>query len=161
MTYLSGLLAAVFVLGLLLVLFGIVRWSIVSSIRTRGGAARLRRPDPDGVARLTGIPVERSLCEMYQADDRVSRESLVLVDGAGKEWWVGAFFPLAVPDVSEWRKLTRVTGIPIASDMLKGVYYVTATGAVRLQSPEGDVEVARSIPEFRGFEERESSEDDA
>jgi hypothetical protein len=137
--------------GLLLTLFTIVRWSIVSPMRRRGSRARLRRPDANGVAQLCGISVPHDLVEFYRTDPRVTAELLTLRAPDGHEWDFAAFNPLCVPDVSEWRKITRVPGFPIATDILKGVYYVSAEGAVMLASPEGTAIVAPNVRTFRTY----------
>jgi hypothetical protein len=149
-----GLIVAAVIIGMLLfTLCGIVRWSIISSNRTRGSAGRLRTPDPDGVAQLCGIRVPPELLDFYRNDSRVSTEALTLRGTDGREWEFGAFNPLCVPDVSEWRKVSRVPGIPFASDWLKGVYFVAGDGTVMLASPEGPATVATDVRTLLTYKE--------
>ena len=151
MKLIAGIVTAVFIGALLLTLLAIVRWSIISPIRTRASRARLQQPDAEGVARLCGMPVPSDLVEFYRTDPRVAAESLTLRAPDGHEWDLGAFNPLCVPDVTEWRKVSRVPGIPIATDILKGVYYVSAEGAVMLASPDGTAMVAPDVQTFRTY----------
>jgi hypothetical protein len=155
---LLGWIAAAAFVGLLLTtLWGILRWSIISGLRTRGSAGRLRQPDAEGVARLCGIPVPANLVDFYRRDSRVTGDGLTLRAQDGREWEIGGFNPLAVQDVSEWRKVSRVPGIPIATDILKGVYYVSSDGTVMLASPEGTEIVAPDVKTFIAFEVVERS----
>jgi hypothetical protein len=56
--------------------------------------------------------------------------------------------------MQEWKAITGVPGVPIATDYEKGAYYVSKDGAVRLQSPngpKGDILVAPTVAVFRKF----------
>ena len=57
-------------------------------------------------------------------------------------------------------KVSRVPGIPIATDIEKGVYYVSRDGAVILALPDGTALVAADVKTFTGFVVVEGSEGD-
>lgn len=145
---------ALFVGALLLLLWAIVRFGFVSARRTRGAAGRLRDPDPAAVERVVGFAPPPALAAFYRESDLAARTEVTLVDGAASppaRWFVGAFIPLAAPDVREWRAVSGVPGVPVATDGDKGTYYVAADGAVRLRSPDvpgGDVVVAAAAADF-------------
>lgn len=144
---------------LLLVLGAIVRFSIVSSWRTRGSGDRLSQPEPAGVERVCGFPVPPDLVQMYREGSLTRLVEFSLVDRSqkpNKTWFFGGFHPLTSQDVLEQRKLHGITtGIPIADDMDKGVYFVTRDGRIMFR-PSGrkpaETEVAPSAEALSRFE---------
>ena len=154
---LRTVVAVVFVGLLLLVLGTIVRFSIVSALRTRGAAGRLRQPDLQGVENLCGFRLPPELRDFYARSPLVGMSEFNLVDKRTAEprtWFIGAFVPLTPVDVREARSISNAPGVPIADDGDKGVYYLTSSGTVRLQSPnldEGDTLVAENIATFQGM----------
>lgn len=70
-----------FVGVLLLVLWSIVRFSIISPLRTRGAAERLRHPDVPGVERVCGFRLPRELGDFYAHSPLVDMTEFYLVDG--------------------------------------------------------------------------------
>ena len=163
-----GGLVAVLLVGFLLFLLGaIVRLSIISPRRTRGGGARLRDPDPAGVQTVCGFSPQPELVQMYRDSPIVTLAEAYLVDRSKtppKAWFIGGFSPLTAADVLERRKISGVTsGIPIADDLGKGTYFVTPTGSVMLRSPgvpDGEIEVAPTLRAFGSFEPREDWEEE-
>jgi len=145
------------VAGLLALLYVIVRFSIMSSSKTKDAAKRLRTPRVEGVEQIVGFPPPPELFALYEAPFVESME-FYLVDRLRTPpaiWPIGAFIPLTAQDVREKKKVVEVDGIPIADDLDKGMYYVTRSGAVRLRSPDvpsKDVEVAPSVRALLGFE---------
>lgn len=152
-------LAAAVAVGLMVLLLGaIVRFSVISRLRTRGGRARLRQPEADGVAEVCGFRPPSDLVELYRTDPLVERVELQLVDERHRpprRFDVGAFIPLTPRDVREARAVHGVhDAIPIADDGDKGSYVVLPSGEVVLRSPNvpgREVMVARSVSELRGF----------
>jgi len=148
------------------VLWAIVRFSILSSRRTRGASARLRRPDLAGVERLCGFPLPPDLASFFLEDPMVERAEFQLVDTTKDppiRWDIDGFFPLTPTDVREWRTISRVPGVPIAGDFDKGTYYIAPDGSIRLQSLNvkgRDVPVAANIGELRSFTATDIEEDD-
>ena len=154
------IIVAVVALAILLLVFGaIVRYSIVSSLRTRGAGDRLGHPDAAGVERVCGFPPPPDLIQMYR-DERLTRlVEFSLVDKTqqpNKTWFFGGFYPLTSQDVLEQRKIHGITmGIPIADDMDKGVYFVTRDGRIMFR-PAGrkpaETEVAPSAEALSRFD---------
>lgn len=146
------------VASLVLLLYAIIRFSIVSPRRTRGWKRRLRHPETEGVHGVSGFQPSPDLIAFYRQAPFIELVEFYLVDRSKKpavEWPVGAFNPLTPVDVREQMKISGVAGIPIADDLDKGTYFVTDTGAVMLHSPDvagGVVEVAPSIAAFGRFE---------
>jgi len=151
------LAVALGVVGMLLLVLGaIVRFSIVSSVRTRGARGRLRRPDPAGVASICGFAPPPELVELFARAPYVERMEFALVDSAlQRRWTIGEFIPLTKRDVSEARVVHGVSdGIPIADDGDKGAYIVLPNGAVIFRSPSasgGESIVAESVEALRSF----------
>jgi len=81
----------------------ITRFAIVSPAKTKASKSRLRRPEPEGIESMEFYLVDRS------------RQPPAT-------WPIGAFSPLTKADVREKMKISRVTGIPIADDLDKGMY---------------------------------------
>ena len=155
-----AIIAAVVALAILLLVLGaIVRFSIVSSWRTRNASDRLRRPDSTDVERVCGFPPPASLVQMYQDGSLTRLVEFSLIDKIhqpGKKWFFGGFYPLTGQDVLEQRKIHGITtGIPIADDMDKGVYFVTRDGRIMFR-PAGrkpdEIEVAPSAEALSRFE---------
>jgi len=159
-TSIANVLTEALVVGLLALLFVIVRFSIVSSSKTRAAAKRIHTPQVDGVEQIVGFPPPTELLALYQAP-LVDSKEFYLVDRAKTPpaiWAIGAFNPLTAQDVRERKKIVEVDGIPIADDLDKGMYYVTRDGSVRLRSPDvrsGDVEVAPTVGALLGVERRD------
>jgi len=64
----------------------------------------------------------------------------------------------------EWRAISKVTGVPLADDLDKGVYFLTKSGEILLASPtvpDGKRLVAGSVGAFRIFTPRGMSGSDA
>ena len=150
----------------LLVLGAIIRFSIISPIRTRGAKNRLRSPNLEGIEQLCGFAPPEDLVTLYRTAPFIESTEFDLVDPnriPPKAWFIGIFNPLSLIDIREQRTITRVPGIPIAVDGERGQYYVSQTGAVLLRSPDkagGDVEVASTIAAFATFEKREEQRDE-
>jgi len=136
---LNVVVAIIAIMMLALVLGAVVRFSVVSSWRTRNAEDRLSHPDVDGVERACGFPPPADLVRMYRERSLTTLAEFSLVDTARnphQTWSFGGFYPLTYKDVSEQRKIHGITtGIPIADDMAKGVYYVTSTGTIRFRPP--------------------------
>jgi len=171
---LKDLLAIVVIGGItivcLLLLWVIIRFAIISPMRTRGADRRLRKPQPKEVEakwRVTLPPalavlfrehpiVERS--EFYLAPDPVDRDRLL---------YVYSFIPLTVLDISEAKKASGVPGIPIALED-KGSYYLPTAALkgdgpvpVMLRKYKKDTQVAASVEEFFGYTVTEPDHDNA
>ena len=151
---------------LLLVLGAIVRFSIVSPLRTRHANNRLRDPDIAGVERICGFPPPADLVRLYRDGVLIDRVELSLVDESKqpqKTWFIGGFYPLTARDVSEQRKVHGISdGIPIADDLDKGVYFVTRDGRIMFRPPGRDaltVEVAPSATALSRFTRVEGREE--
>lgn len=157
----AAILAIIFVGVLLVVLWAIMRFSIISPWKTKGAAGRLRSPEPAGVADLCGFPPPPELVELYLRAPFAERFEFELVDGGRQpptSWPIGEFVPLTPLDVREARAVSGAKdGIPIAYDLDKGTYLVLRNGAVVLRSPnvdEGEVMVASSAAALAAFEVR-------
>ncbi len=143
--------------GCLLLLYVILRFSIISPFLTRGSKDRLRKPIADGISKLCGFEPQDDLIQFYKAADFVENTEFYLVDTSINQnisWQIGGFIPICVRDIRESQKIMRVAGIPIATDMDKGTYFVDSSGAVLLKSPNvpaGQIVVASSISKFSGF----------
>jgi hypothetical protein len=163
-SYLIGALIVGFGLLMLAVIF---RFSVLSPRRIRGSRAMLRTPDREGVERAAGLTVPSDLVWLYKEVPFVERMEFELVDGSKMpphRWTIGEFSALIGPVVQEMRAISRVPGIPIASDMDKGTYFVDESGAVLLASPDvpgGRVQVAPTVRAFAAFEPRECADNDA
>lgn len=96
----------------------------------------------------------------------VERTEFTLVDRSKtppREWTIGVFIPLTLADTREGRAVAGVSGIPIATDIEKGTYFLDPAGAVRLYSPNAkgnEAQVASSIGELAAFEVKPDSDDD-
>jgi hypothetical protein len=141
----------------LFLIYSIVRYSIISPWLTRGDRQRLRTPVVDGVERACGFEPSTDLVRFYATCPFVERMEFYLVDRAATppaSWEMGAFIPLHIRDIRESQKIMRVPGIPMATDMDKGTYYLDASGVVMLMSPNvagGKIIVAPSIEALSRF----------
>jgi hypothetical protein len=149
-----------------LLLWAVVRFSIVSSRRMKGAEDRLRSPDPTGVETVCGFRPSADLVDLYRNAPMMTRSELILVDhssDSARTWSIGGFFPLTAPDVSEMRAVTGVRdGIPIADDMEKGTYFAAKDGRILFRPPGAgmpDIEVAPSASVLAGFEIREDEKE--
>jgi hypothetical protein len=155
---LTALAILVAVAPLLLLLWSILRFSIISQWRTRGAEKRLRRPLSREVERTCGFSPPRELVEMYKKAPFVEMTEFHMVDRSKtpvKAWLIGGFSPLTAVDILERRAASGVSeGIPIADDLGQGVYLVTRDGAVifRENGSDDPEEVATGAREFAGFE---------
>jgi len=160
------ILGSVLLIACTVTLYAIVRYSIISSWRTRGEEGRLRVPDLDGIKEQFGVELPQCLADHYRTSPWIERAHFQVVRyGERPEahlWCIGAFIPLAVPDIREWLGITGVDGIPIATTEGKGIYFVPSApppGEDRhpvLLSRPGEkeaeiVRVADSIDEFFAF----------
>lgn len=108
------------------VLWLFIRYSIVSSIRTKGWHGRLQHPKVAELERELQVKIPQSL-ESYFHSDIVSRVELYLAapGSVEPEWWfVARFVPLTTRDQNEQRKIAKVHGLIIACDGSAGQYYV-------------------------------------
>lgn len=158
-------LAAILAIALLLLVLGaIVRFSILSSWRTRGANNRLSEPDVAGVERVCGFPPPADLVEMYRAGTLTSRVEFSLVDRTRQPhqtWFFGGFYPLTAGDVAEQRKIHGLTsGIPIADDLDKGVYFVTRDGAVMFRPAGRNAPVTEVAPSAAALTKFEIQQED-
>jgi len=162
-----GSIIAVVVIALLLLTLGaIIRFSFISPRRTKGARQRLRRPDIRGLEGLCGFRPPPELVAFYKEASFVELTEFTLIDRSqtpAKEWIIGTFEPLTVVDTREALKASGVPGIPIATDIEKGTYYVDRAGSVKLASPNvkgNEALVASSINEFAKFEVRQDTSDE-
>ena len=165
------LLAIAFLAGCLSVLWMILRFSVFSSLRRRGAKDRLHKPNVAEIEAKWKIKLPRALESLYGSPLVEISETYIAAPGADREhqWHIYEFIPLTSRDLSEWLKITRVPGLPIAIDGDKGTYYLPfkdlkKSGAppvlLRLPGLKGeDVEVASSVDEFMRFEPRGRFED--
>jgi hypothetical protein len=148
-------LAVLFVSAAMLVLAAIIRFSIISGMRTRGAAARLRNPDVEGVAEVYGFLPPADLVDLFLEADFVPRTEFVLLDNRQappRGWEIGRFIPLTRPDVREARLVHGIRdGIPIATDLDKGSYVLLPDGRIVLREPAGESLVANSARDLRAF----------
>lgn len=155
---LTMVVAVVALTLLLLVLGAIVRYSVVSSWRTRAAGNRVGHPDPVGVERVCGFAVPADLVQLYREGSLTRLVEFSLVDKSqqpNKIWFFGGFYPLTSQDVLEQRKLHGITtGIPIADDLEKGVYFVVQDGRVmfRPAGREPEEQVAPSAEALSLFQ---------
>ena len=143
--------------GCLFLLYVILRFSIISPFLTRGSKNRLRKPSADGISKLCGFEPSADLIHFYKSSPFIENTEFYLVDTSihpTVSWQIGGFIPICIRDLRESQKIMRVAGIPIATDMDKGTYFVNYSGAVFLKSPNvpaGQIVVAPSISIFAGF----------
>jgi hypothetical protein len=141
----------------LAVLWAIIRFSIISPRRTQGGQDRLRSPDPTGVARVTGTHLSDELVAFYRSSPVITRTEFRLVDSSQtppRDWFIGCFVPLTALDSKEHRAISNVPGVPIATDLDGGYYYLDATNRILLRQPhtKSDLLVAQTAAQFASYE---------
>lgn len=155
------------ILGLLYLLWVIIRFAVISDIKTKGAKGRLRVPDPDGVASICGFRPAREIVEFFQSADVIECPEFHFVDTRSsppKGWFIGGFIPMTPVDAREWLKITQVPGLPIADNCDGGVYYLASSGSVYLSAPRShktDLLVADTIEAFTKFSRMESPGDEA
>ena len=162
MDQIVGYLLAAIIVGLgLLVLGAIFRFGIISWWRTRGSRNVLRVPDLEGVEKVCGFPLPADLEWLYREAALVERVEFELVDKSRTppaHWTIGSFSALTPAVAREWREISGAHGAPIADDMDKGVYFVDASGAVVLVSPNvpgNRVVVAPTVRAFAALQARD------
>jgi hypothetical protein len=147
----------------------IVRFAIISPMRTRGADRRLRKPEPEKVEAKWRIKLPPALARLFREHPIVEKSEFYLApDVSDRERWlyVYCFVPLSVVDVSEAKKSSGVPGIPIALES-KGTYYLP-TSALRGDGPvpivlrqgKKDRQVAASVEEFFGYTATEWPDDE-
>lgn len=162
--WLGSLLGWAVVGLLLLLLYRIIRMSLISPMKTKGARGRLRSPDAAAVARVVGFAPPPALVDLYRHSPLIDRQEFSLIDRSQEppaRWPIGEFIPLTAVDTTENVTVFGVSGIPIADDLDKGVYFVERSGAVILFSPDLPQRhrpVAPDIGTFASFEAAESTE---
>lgn len=155
------------VCGLIYLLWIIIRFALISDIKTKGSERRLRAPDPEGVASVCGFHPTGELVEFFRSADVIECLEFHFVDTRStppKGWFIGSFIPMTPVDAKEWLKITRVPGLPIANDCDAGIYYLASSGAIYLSAPrrhETNLLVAETVETFTKFSRLESPGDDA
>jgi hypothetical protein len=163
---LGGMLGLIFVIGGVVVLLAIVRFSIISPMLARNARGRLHKPDLPEFEAKWNVKLPAALEALYASELMDSAEVYLgpLGANAKQSWHFYKFFPLTVRDLSEQLKIARVPGLPIASDGDKGIFYLPfaqlkdkTTVPVLLRTPneKGDVGMAASVEEFLKFERKE------
>jgi hypothetical protein len=155
--------------GCLALLWAIVRFSIISPMRTRGADRRLRKPQPQEVEAKWKVNLPSSLVPLFREHPIVEKSEFYLAPDASDRdrlLYVYSFIPLTVLDVSEAKKSSGVPGIPIAFED-KGTYYLPDS-ALRGEGPvpvvlrqyRKDTQVAASVDEFFGYTVTEWPDDE-
>lgn len=145
------------VVGGISLLWVIIRFSIISNIKTKGARVRLRFPDPEGVAPVCGFRPSEELVEFYKTAEVIDKQMFHFVDtrpSPPKGWFIGNFIPITPTDTEEWRKVSGVPGLPIAADWDAGTYYLSESGSVFLSDPrnhKSDLLVAETAADFAKF----------
>lgn len=146
---LASVTAFLFVAAALFVLGAVVRFSVVSPLRTRGAEARLRSPEPSAVAGLVGFPLPTLLVEFYRTSPLVVESGLMVgTDRAETTCTIARFIPMTARDVREWRVISGVDGLPFAVDDDKGTFYLAPDGSVRWRRPDGEHQLADAFERF-------------
>ena len=155
----------VFVIGgitvfCLTMLWVIVRFAIISPMRTRGADRRLRKPQPLEVEKKWRVTLPPALADLYRKHPVIEKAEFYLApDVSDRDRWlyVYSFIPLTVVDISEAKKSSGVPGIPIALEN-KGTYYLPSSALrgdgpvpVILRMHKKDKQVAASVEEFFGY----------
>ena len=160
---LGYLFAAGAITLLVAVLWAILRFSVLSPRRLRNAQLRLRFPKVAELSRWSGIAIPPALEAAYRTDSRIEKSEFALVDPCvvpPKRWEIGHFIPLSVSDAMEWQKISGATGVPIATDLGKGVYILRSSGSIVLVGGSSGAEaiVAGSVAQFLGFTAQEALE---
>ena len=153
---------------LLYLLWAIVRFAIIAPMRLRGAERRLRKPQPQGVEKKWGVKLPPVLAQLYREHPIIEKTEFYLAaepsnpDGL---LYIYSFTSLTVLDITEEKKVSRVPGIPIATEN-KGTYYLpksALTGGgpvpVMLRFGKKDKQVAGSVEQFFGYPVTEPSEE--
>lgn len=149
-------ISLLFIVAFVIACIAFVGWILFSLFQfiTQGPAQQrweraLRHPDFTGVETVCGYPLPQGLKALYADTKLLFTTEFSLVNG-DKSWDIGGFLPLTTREFRWWRKI--IQGIPIASDLSKGCYFVTAQGAVMLESVElGRQSVAPDVVAFMQF----------
>lgn len=162
---LKFIFAILFLAGCVAVLAAIVRFSIISAFKRRGWKTRLHTPNISEVEAKWNVKLPAVVGALYASAMVESAETNFAEPGRSREWHFHGFIPLTVRDLSEWLKITRVPGLPIARDGEAGTYYLPfaklgegSIVPVLLRTPnrkEKDTEVASSVEELMRFERRD------
>ena len=150
--------ASIAVLALLGVLWAIVRFASVSPRRLRSSRAFLREPDVSAVEALCGFTLQPEVVTFYRTSPFLEHLDFALIDRSTTPstiWRIGEFTALTPSAVREWRAVSGVQGVPIASDGEKGMYFLRADGSLALSSPNvpgGSVVVASSITALQRYD---------
>lgn len=150
----------------LVLLWALVRFSVISKWRTRGWQKRLRQPQVEIVAAHWQVRLPAALDSFYRNSDAIELEEFCLtrsVSPPAAKWFVHGFIPLTVVDLLEWIKITGVPGLPIATggEDGKSTYYLPFESLrhgfptpVLIRSAGGlpDVEAAPTIEDFTQFQ---------
>ena len=154
---LGGILLVLIVGAGLFTIVTIIRFSIISPRRTRGGKNRLGDPKLSEVEAVCGFPLDKEWETFYREAPFIDKNDLTLIDPTQtpvKPWLISGFCPLTGKDTKEQRAISGVAGVPIAYDLSKGVYFITPNGEVRLKSPGkkgGELLVAADVATLRKF----------
>ena len=153
--------------GCLYMLWMIVRYAIISDIKTRGARGRLRFPDPDGVAAVCGFRPSEDLVEFFKTSEAIDEVEFDFVDmrsSPTQGWFIGNFIPMTPTDTKEWRKASGVPGLPIADNCDGGIYYLAESGGIYLSDPrnhKSDLLVAETAADFAKFSYLDTPDQDA
>jgi hypothetical protein len=145
------------VVGCLCLLWIIIRFAIISDIKTKGARDRLRFPDPEGVAGICGFRPGEDLVEFFKTAEVIIEQEFHFIDtrpSPPKGWFIGSFIPISPTDTKEWRKVSGVPGLPIADNCDGGIYYLDESGSVYLSDPrnhKSDLLVAETAGVFAKF----------
>lgn len=151
--------------GCIWLLWIMIRFAIISGIKTKGAAGRLRCPDPDGVTAICGFRPSAELIEFYRTSDLLDKHEFHFVDtrpSKPKGWFIGSFIPIAPVDTKEELKISGVRGLPIADNCDGGVYYLSESGSIYLSDPrnhKSDLLVAETASDFVRFTYMDTPDD--
>lgn len=171
---LKGLLALVIIGGLIIgclaLLWGIVRFAIISPMVARGAKGRLRNPQPTEVEAKWQVKLPSELADFFRQHPIIEKAEFYLApDISNRDRWlyVYSFIPLTVVDVSEARKCSGVPGIPIALGGEGGTYYLPTVALrgegsrpVLLRQRRSDTQVAGSVEEFFQYPQTDWRDDE-
>lgn len=153
----------------LFLLWVIIRFAIISPIRTRGAGRRLRKPQPTEVEKKWRVKLPSALARNFQEHPVIERGEVYLAPVVSdRDGWlyIHSFIPLTVQDISEAKKSSGVPGIPIALEN-KGTYYLPSSSLhgdggvpVILRMGKKDRQVAASVEEFFGYAVTDWPDDD-
>jgi hypothetical protein len=151
----GNILALLIAGAAMLVLVAIVRFSIISGVKSRGAQTRLRSPQPEGVAEVCGFPPPPELVSLFREANFVTQTEFILLDTSQappRRWEIGSFIPLTRRDVREARLVHGIRdGIPVATDLDKGSYVLLPDGRIVLRELATEAVVAKSAGDLRAF----------